>query len=372
VKMKIAILGSRGIPNRYGGYEAFAEEFSVLMTAKGHEVAVFNSSLHPYTGNNFKGVEIIRCYDPEDKFGTAGQFIYDLNCILKCRAGDFDIILQLGYTSNSVWGKLLPSNAVVITNMDGLEWQRSKYSAPVRKFLERAEKWAVKTSDVCLADNPAIQSYLDKKYAVESVFIPYGATPVNSPDSSLLRDYGVEAGAYNIVVARPEPENNIETVIQGHLESKASTLLLIAGSFTNKYGLDLERKYATANIIFTGGIYDVEKLNALRFFSNIYFHGHSVGGTNPSLLEAMAASALVCAHDNVFNRAVLNDDGFYFKNKYDIAALLDKKTGKSNFPSFINDNRKKIAEKYSWDKITSAYETLFMQCLDAHEKRRST
>jgi glycosyltransferase involved in cell wall biosynthesis len=370
--MKIAILGSRGIPNRYGGYEAFAGEFSVLMAAKGHEVAVFNSSLHPYTLNNFKGVEIIRCYDPENKLGTAGQFIYDLNCVIKCRRRDFDIILQLGYTSSSVWGKLLPSKAVIITNMDGLEWKRSKYSAPVKKFLQRAEKWAVKTSDVCLADNPAIQSYLDKKYNIKSSFIPYGARQINTPDINLLNHYGLKAGTYNLAIARFEPENNIETVIQGHLESQTSAPLLIVGSFANKYGMQLNRKYAAGNIIFTGGIYDSEKLNALRFFSNIYFHGHSVGGTNPSLLEAMAASALVCAHDNVFNREVLNDEGFYFKNKYDVAGLLGREISKNNFPSFINENKKKIAEKYDWGIITSAYETLFMQCLNAHEKRRIT
>ncbi|RYZ18900.1 MAG: DUF1972 domain-containing protein, partial [Chitinophagaceae bacterium] len=121
--MKIALLGTRGIPNHYGGFEQFAEYFAVYLAGKGHEVYVYNSGHHPYQEKTFKGVNLIHCTDPEDKIGTAGQFIYDLNCILDSRKHSFDIILQLGYTSNSVWHFLLPKKPVIITNMDGLEWK---------------------------------------------------------------------------------------------------------------------------------------------------------------------------------------------------------------------------------------------------------
>lgn len=132
--MKIAILGTRGVPNHYGGFEQFAEYFSVYLVEKGHEVYVYNSHNHPHQEKVFKGVHIIHQNDPEHKLGTFGQFIYDFNCILDSRKRNFDIILQLGYTSNSIWFFLLPKKSICITNMDGLEWKRTKYSKPYSSF----------------------------------------------------------------------------------------------------------------------------------------------------------------------------------------------------------------------------------------------
>jgi len=126
--MKIGILGSRGIPNHYGGFEQFAGHLSTGLVKQGAEVWVYCSHDHPYTGESWNGVHLIHCYDPERSIGALGQFVYDFNCIRDSRKRDFDIILQLGYTSSSVWHRLLPEKPVVITNMDGLEWKRSKYS----------------------------------------------------------------------------------------------------------------------------------------------------------------------------------------------------------------------------------------------------
>ena len=163
--LKIAILGTRGIPNHYGGFEQFAEYLAKGLVERGFEVSVYNSHNHPYREKTWNGVEIIHCYDPEDKIGTAGQFIYDLNCIKDSRKRDFDIILQLGYTSSSVWNRFLPRKRTIITtNMDGLEWKRSKYSKPVQQFLKRAEGLAVKFSDHLIADSKGIREYLKEKY----------------------------------------------------------------------------------------------------------------------------------------------------------------------------------------------------------------
>src|SRR4051794_36329835 len=127
--MKVAILGTRGIPNAYGGFEQFAQYLSQGLVQEGFDVTVYNSHCHSYKEDNWNNVKIVHCYDPEKKVGTIGQFIYDLHCILDCRTKNFDIILQLGYTSSSVWFRLLnKSNFVLTTNMDGLEWKRSKYS----------------------------------------------------------------------------------------------------------------------------------------------------------------------------------------------------------------------------------------------------
>ena len=185
--MKIAILGTRGIPNHYGGFEQFAQYLSLGLVKKGHEVWVYNSHLHPYQKSKWKGVNIIHCKDFEHKIGTVGQFLYDLNCILNSRKKDFDILLQLGYTSSSIWGRLLPKNQIIITNMDGLEWKRSKFSKKVQNFLRYAEKLAIKTSDHLVADSVGIQQHLKSTFNINSTYIPYGANVFNSPNDKVLK-----------------------------------------------------------------------------------------------------------------------------------------------------------------------------------------
>lgn len=362
MKLNIGILGTRGIPNHYGGYEQFAEYFSVLMAKRGHKVAVFNSSLHPYKEKAFNGVEIITKYDPENKIGTAGQFIYDLNCILECRKRKFDIILQLGYTSSSVWSFLFPAQSKVITNMDGIEWKRSKYSSFVQWFLKYAEKWAAKNSDVLIADNKGIQQHLLQTYNLPSAFITYGAELLNRADEAYLYEFNLTPYQYNLAIARIEPENNIETIIQGHSKSKLP--LIIIGGLNNSYAQQLQQQYTGDKIIFLGGVYNKHKLDNLRYFSNLYFHGHSVGGTNPSLLEAMASNALICAHSNNFNRSVTGENAFYFSTPADIAGLLQKDLNKNDYSTWIENNRQLISTQYNWGKITDEIETLMLKVLD--------
>ena len=361
--MKIAILGTRGIPNYHGGFEQFAEYFSVYMAKQGHEVFVYNSHKHPYKDKEYQGVKIIHRYDPEHRIGTSGQFIYDFNCILDCRRRSFDIVLQLGYTSSSVWGWLLPSNAQIFTNMDGLEWKRSKYSKSVRRFLKYAENWAVKTSDGLIADSIGIKKYLEDTYRVQSTYIPYGADVFKNPEESFLEEYGLSKHNYNMLIARLEPENNIETILDGINNVSNKMDFLVVGKHETVYGRYLKDRYkACSHIRFLGGIYDIKRLNNLRFYSNLYFHGHSVGGTNPSLLEAMASGALIAAHDNVFNKSILQGDAFYFKTSEDIKKLLD--ASKGEYLDWVDENFIKIRDKYNWQVVNKSYEELLLKSLD--------
>ena len=354
--MKIAILGTRGIPNNHGGFEQFTEYFSVYLASNKHEVYVYNSHDHPYQDKNFKGVNIIHAYDPEYKIGTTGQFIYDLNCILDSRKRKFDVILQLGYTSSSIWNKLLPKSAVIVTNMDGLEWKRSKYSPLVRKFLMHAEKLAVKSSDFLISDSIGIQEYIQKKYNKPSEFIAYGATVFTTPNDKVTARYAVKSNNYCILIARLEPENNIETIVDGYHASKTSHSLIVFGTL-NDFGKKLQKKYINdKRIRFEGANYNQEDLNNLRFFSRYYFHGHSVGGTNPSLLEAMASNTLIIAHNNIFNKSILEDNAHYFNNSNDIKETLNQDVLFANKEFFSTANIKKINKLFSWDIINSSYE----------------
>lgn len=354
--MKLGIIGVRGIPNFHGGFEQFAEHFSVFMATKGHEVYVYNSHKHPYQDKTFKNVNIIHCYDPEHRIGTSGQFIYDLNCILDSRKRDFDVILQLGYTSSSIWSRLFPKKALIVTNMDGLEWKRSKYKAAVQRFLKYAEKLAIKHSDYYISDSKGIYDYINNKYNKKSKFIAYGADVFLEPNSSILQKFDLEINKYSIIIARLEPENNIETIIEGYVNSNSQEPLIIFGKI-NKFGEMLTHKYIDhTQIIFLGANYNINELNNLRYYSRYYFHGHSVGGTNPSLLEAMASNALIIAHNNIFNKSILEEDAKYFSSSEDISILLNSDDYFLSKRQRCERNKEKIEEKYTWLTINRMYE----------------
>lgn len=362
--MKIAILGTRGVPNYYGGFEQFAEFFSVYLVEKGHEVYVYNSHNHPYQEKTFHGVHILHKNDPEHKMGTFGQFIYDYNCILDARKRNFDIILQLGYTSNSIWFFLLPKKPIIITNMDGIEWKRSKYSRPVRQFLKFAERLAAVSSDYLVSDSLGIKKFLKERYDKESTYIAYGAHPFDNPDEKILEQYQVKKGSYNMIMARFEPENNLDMVLEGvAMNTGDETPIMVIGNHMTKYGTYLKDKFRDyKNIRFMGGIYNLAHLNNLRYFSNIYFHGHSVGGTNPSLLEAMASQALIVAHNNDFNRGVLKDNAYYFSNPQEVKNLLTTIKKNDNL-HFVKKNYDSIVNEFNWEKINGEYLQLFEQCI---------
>ena len=353
--MKLAVLGTRGVPNHYGGFEQFAQYLSEEFVKKGHEVYVYNSHNHLYQELEWHGVKIIHCKNPEHIIGTVGQFIYDLNCILDSRKRDFDVILQLGYTSSSIWNWLFPKNTKIVTNMDGLEWRRSKYSKPVQNFLLFAERLAVKSSHFLISDSTGIQSYLQDKYSVDSKYIPYGANLVSNTDDSFLTDLNLEKGSYNILISRMEPENNIDTILEGFLNSDTDKKFLVIGNTENRYGKKIKNKFKDDRIVYLGYISEIEKLNILRKNSHLYFHGHTVGGTNPSMLEAMSSSSLICAHNNEFNKAILGKDAFYFNCNKCITSLLNRENLEER-DLFVSNNIQKIKNQYSWEKILKEYE----------------
>lgn len=363
--MNIGILGTRGIPNHYGGFEQFAEQLSIDLVEMGHNVWVYNSSSHPYKESKFHGVNLIHCADPENWMGTAGQFVYDLNCIIDSRRRNFDILLVLGYTSSSIWSWLYHNSYKVITNMDGLEWKRSKYSAKVQAFLKQAEKWAVRYSHFLVADSRAIQAYLADQYQVTSTFIPYGAVAVDSFDSRVLTEFGLTPYQYSLLIARMEPENNILTILEGYEQSRNEEPLLLVGNPNTPFGKSLQDRFKKSlKINWLGPIYDLDKLNNLRYYARIYFHGHSVGGTNPSLLEAMASQSFIVAHDNPFNRAVLEENALYFQSAPQLSEIINALLTENPMrAAFIAENFKAIKENYQRSSISRQYEALFLSCI---------
>ena len=361
--MKIGILGTRGIPNAYGGFEQFAQYLAQGLFKKGHEVSVYNSSTHPFKDQEWNGIRLIHCTDMEDRIGTAGQFFYDYNCIMDARKRDFDVLLQLGYTSNSVWHRLWPKQSVNIINMDGLEWKRSKYNWMTRQFLKKAEAWAAKNGDLLVADSIGIQTHISTKYNRNSLFIPYGADIPVEYDANHIRKWNLEPGKYHLLIARMEPENNVEMIIRGFKNSSRINPLVIVGSPKNKFGSYLLRTYASADVRFIGPVYVQPDVNNLRHFSSVYFHGHSVGGTNPSLLEAMACGCNISAHDNIFNQSVLGNNASYFSNSQDVTSIINQPFDQAVIEQRRKGNIEKIDRDYNWQTIIDAYEKMFEESL---------
>ncbi len=357
--MKIGIIGTRGIPNNYGGFEQLAQYLSLGLVNKGHHVTVYNSTLHPFQESVWNGVSIVHCKDPEDKFGTVGQFIYDYNCFSHAKSQNFDVLINLGYTSSSFWLKMIGKKTKLITNMDGLEWKRSKYNGSVKRFLKYAEKQAANNSNILVADSIAIQDYLLKKYNKKSHYIAYGAAIFEDTDKEIISQFNLIPFEYYLIIARLEPENNIEMALDGYILSKSKFPFLIIGNHKTKYGSFLTEKYQQhKSIQFLGPIYDLKMINNLRFYTRMYFHGHSVGGTNPSLIEAMACSANIASHHNEFNKGVLNSDAYFFSNNNEVADIINHEDLNQTEINKKN-NLVKIKKQFSWPFIIDAYENVF-------------
>ena len=361
--MKIAILGTRGIPNNYGGFEQFAEHLGVGLVNKGHDVTVYNSSNHYFKNLEYKGIKITHKYCPEAKIGPFANFYYDWVCSRDAHKKDYDIVYHAGYQSSApgIWFFSSRSKSVWVTNMDGLEWKRDKWSKPVKWLTKIMERITIKHTDYIIADNIGIQDYYRDEHNVQAVFLPYGAHVKTGKEAKKedLDVYNLTVYNYFLMVARLEPENNIEVVLQGYLKSKTNVPIIIVGDYKTKYGRRIRKTYSTnSKIRFLDGIYGQEKLDLLRKYTKIYFHGHSVGGTNPSLLEAMASGRPIVAYENIFNKSVLQENGLYFSSESEIQNAIAFFSEES-FVQKVNGAKKVIEEKYSWKKIVDLHIEFF-------------
>jgi len=230
-------------------------------------------------------------------------------------------------------------------------------------LIKKLEKVAVRESPFMISDNLGIQEYYLSNFGAESFFIPYGADAVEMFNDEYLRPYSVEKLGYFILIARLEPENNIEIILDGHRSSSIRKSFIVVGNYKTSYGEYLRRKYANDPIQFVGGVYNKRKLDSLRYFSLAYFHGHSVGGTNPSLLEAMACGSFIVAHDNAFNKSVLYESAYYFESAKEVKEIIEKISflRETHFVTFKEKNLERIKIQYNWDSIIGQHEALFKQ-----------
>jgi glycosyltransferase involved in cell wall biosynthesis len=357
---RLAILGTRGIPARYGGFETFAEQLSTRLSAHGIDVTVFCPTPEPRGDERYSGVKLKYVRFPS--LGKYSEMFWDARCFCVARRS-FDVVYMLGLGGAfAAWVPRL-FGAAVWVNTDGIEWKRSKFSWPQRAYLALAEALSVLFASRIVADSAAIAEYLRNRYpGLNKVStIAYGANiPTAAPDPALVDEWQLQPNAYYLVVCRLEPENHVLEIVEGFEESHSSLPLVILGNIENPNGY-VQRLLANRSkrVRFVGTVYDEERLTALRFHSRAYVHGHSVGGTNPSLLEAMSCSNLVIAHDNPFNREVLGPHGLYFQTATELSRQIDDiDSGRIEIEARRIAITDRIRERYGWDQIADAYEKL--------------
>lgn len=360
--LHVAILGSRGVPSRVGGFETLAERLSLHLAGQGWRVTVSceEPGRGPVREEGWRGVRLLRV--PMVLPGTAGAFAYDCRATARLLPLRPDVVLNLGYNTgflNLVYRRRgIPS----VVNMDGLEWRREKWSIPVKLWLRLNERLAVRWGDRLVADHPVIATRLAELADPARVAtIPYGADPPPPGGAPAAPGFGLEPGRFVLLVARLEPENSALEVVQAFSLRRRGVVLAVVGPFEpgrNGFHRRL-RGAAGGEVRFLGGVTDRDALARLRAEARLSVHGHRVGGTNPSLVEALAAGSPVLAHDNPFNRWVAGEAAAYFADRERCAAALDELLDDPpRLGRMVAASRARHAEAFRWEPQLEAYEEL--------------
>lgn len=353
--VRLAILGSRGIPACYGGFETFAEQLAVRLVERGHEVTVFCETAEN-SADEYRGVKLR--YVCAHALGRLSTVVFDAVCLWQARSR-FDVVYMLGYGSSALcWLPRLWGSQVWI-NMDGLEWARAKWGPVARWYFRWAEAIAMRTPTRILADAGAIKASLQSRHRKMPPcdVIPYGCELTEGVCAEELRDFGLAPGSYFLVVCRFEPENHVKEIVEGFLRTKSQRRLVLVGDCGRKREyVESLRKYKNDRVVFTGPVYERRKIQALRFFCQAYMHGHSVGGTNPSLVEAMGCGNVVIAHDNPFNREVLGGSALFFSVAEGVSAAIESvESNGADFAGMKVEVVDRVRQFYTWDRITDHY-----------------
>lgn len=373
--MRLAILGSRGIPALYGGFETFAEELSVRLVQRGMDVTVYCEAGEGGANDTYRGVKLVHI--PTPRLGPLTTIVYDLRCLWHARKA-FDVVYMLGYGTSlfcflpRLWG------SKVWINMDGIEWARSKWNRLAKLWFKMMEAIAMWTPNQVIADAAGILRHLQSRHAhiPAAVVIPYGAPVIDTtPDTGLLDEWHLAPGKYGLVVCRLEPENSVKEIVEGYLQAGSRHPLIVVGSIEPATDYVKELVLLSSDRVrFIGPIYDKRKLQALRFYSRTYFHGHTVGGTNPSLLEALGCGNLVIAHDNVFNREVAGEAATYFHQEQDLADGIRAVESYSleQLNRMRTMARDRVKNGYCWDSIVDTYCELYKSSIPQEQAQLVT
>lgn len=362
----LAILGTRGIPARHGGFETFAERLALFLASRSWDVTVYcqeegKGAIHESKWNNIRLVHI-----PVSTKGALGTVVFDWKSTIHASRRS-SLVLTLGYNT-AVFGFVYRLGGTTnVINMDGIEWKRQKWSLPHKCWLIANEFAAACAGHRLIADHPEIARHLNSRLsfltARKLVTIPYGADSVLPGSPAALAQFYLRPQGYALVVARPEPENSLLEIVTGFSKCERDIQLAILGNYKSDHPYHRKVMQAAGpQVKFLGAIYDREILDTLRSHAAYYVHGHQVGGTNPALVEALGAGCAILAHDNPYNRWVAGPEAMYFSDAVDCARQMDRMAqGNCDLNRMRQASTVRHAQDFCWDQVLREYEVLLAQ-----------
>jgi len=353
----LIILGIRGLPAAHGGFETFAERLAPYFRDHGWRVTVYcqGSTSGKRTEDEWEGIK--RIHIPVKRTGSIGTIEFDLKCAQDVVSID-GTLLTLGYNTGFISAWLRMRGRVNLINMDGLEWKREKYSWGPRVYLWLNERIAAWSGTSLIADHPVIADHLATRVSRSKIAtIPYGSDKIIAADPSPLTSLELCPGKFFTLIARAVPENLVLEIVQAFSSKSRGIKLALLGGYDKSDPYQAEvLAAASSEVIFTGGIYDKTTLEALRYHCIAYLHGHQVGGTNPSLVEALGAGNAVIAHDNAFNRWVAGDAGLYFTDAPSCAVAIEDIISSEELRRELSDAaRLRWQSSFTWPAILEQY-----------------
>ncbi|MCH8517950.1 MAG: DUF1972 domain-containing protein [Cyclobacteriaceae bacterium] len=359
-KIKICVIGTVGLPANYGGFETLVDNL-VRYHEKNSiscELIVYCSSAS-YEAKKSSYLSASLKYIPFKANGFQ-SIIYDTISLIDAVYNKYDKILVLGVSGAIIFPIIrLVSKSYIIINVDGVEWKRNKWNLLTKKYLKLCEIISVKYSDIVISDNKAIYKYIKDEYGIESKVLSYGGDQYDKLD--VVSDKNpIIAKKYALSICRIEPENNVHLILEAFSKYKNIDLIVIGNWKNSKYGLKLIDKYKNyENIKMINPIYNLEEIKIYRENAFIYVHGHSAGGTNPSLVEAMFLRVPIYAFDCEFNRNTTNNCAIYFSSVSSLIDILNN-TNKNDQSKSIREMYNYAKNNYTWEQISKEYFSLII------------
>lgn len=364
------MIGTRGVPARYGGFETAVEEVGQRLAARGHEVIVFCRGAEERL-STYRGMQLIHL--PAMKRRTLETLSHTAASVAHPVLNGVDAAILFNAANAPLLPVLRARRIPVATHVDGLEWKRAKWGPLGRRYYRFAESLAVRASDVVIADAHAIADYYRHQFGVASRVIAYGAPELANIEPTKLAALGLGSREYHLVVARFERENHVLEIVRDYVSSSARRPLVVIGSapYADQYTAQIEQA-ADARVRLLGGVWDQDLLNQLYAHCLTYLHGHSVGGTNPSLLRAAGAGAPTVAYDCVFNREVIGEDGRFFDRPGSLARQVEEAENHPEAFVALGAALQLASRRYNWDQVAAEYESLCVDLADGRLKRPAT
>ena len=360
---KLVITGIRGIPASHGGFETFAEFLALYLVKKGWEVTVYcqGEPGSSFSEKMWNGICLITI--PEENEGAVGTVRFDLKSVYHSLKHD-SLVLTLGYNT-AIFNILYRLKGIPnVINMDGIEWKRDKWGLVAKTWFWLNERFGCWFGNHLVADHPAIADHLATRVSRDKIAtIAYGGLEVLESDISLLEPFSLIPNEYAVVIARPEPENSLLEIVRGFSSKRRGEKLVVLGKYSQEHAYQKQvLEAASDEVMFVGAIYDIEVVSALRYFATCYVHGHTVGGTNPSLVESLGTGSAIIAHDNKFNRWVAKDGSLYFKSEDEVSTAFDNLFSNTEVVQSLSEaTRNNFNDNFHWSQILNQYEDLLLK-----------